>query len=168
MNLPDTTSYFETPAHVVLKSPELQCLQLRDKDGKSLEGHRIRFQLVCVYAPDSKTQLSLLAATWNVGAPSPTPPAVPPRPAVVLPSPPALGRTPGSRGGLRQATRGPRGTWGRGWSRAGTSRAGTPSGPTSSWCLCPSLAMNLRAGRRKGARAGGDEGVMPPPVATGA
>jgi len=65
--LPETTSYFETSTTTVLKAPELQCVQFMDKDGKSLEGHTIRFQLVCVYAPERSTQLSLLAGTWNVG-----------------------------------------------------------------------------------------------------
>jgi hypothetical protein len=64
-----------------LKNPEMQCLQFKDKDGKSLEGHNIRFQLVCVYAPESRTQLSVLAGTWNVGAP---PPSAGPAPRLAL------------------------------------------------------------------------------------
>ncbi len=46
----------------------MQRLQFKDKDGKALDGHYVRLQLVCVYAPEMRTQLSVLAGTWNIGS----------------------------------------------------------------------------------------------------
>ena len=51
----------------MLENPEKQRLQFMDKDGKALDGHYIHFQLVCVFAPERMTQLSVLAGTWNIG-----------------------------------------------------------------------------------------------------